>query len=179
MNKPKVTFIKGISPAIAIEQKVNSSNPRSTVGTSTEIYDYLKLLYARIGKTYSPKSGNIVKKDTVDDVIRYIKQFNENTKLLLLSPIYIEKNKKLETIINILKQQGFARLKVDDKIIRINDFDLKTDKNLFLVVDRIVVQNNEDFFNRVADSVQTAFYEGKGTCIVETVKEPKSRYFSN
>jgi len=179
LNKPKVTFIKGISPAIAIEQKVNSSNPRSTVGTSTEIYDYLKLLYARIGKTYSPKSGNIVKKNTVDDVIQYIKQYDKNTKLLLLSPIHIEKNKKLETIINILKQQGFARLKVKDKIVKIDDFDLKTDKNLFLVVDRIVVQNNEDFFNRVADSVQTAFYEGKGTCIIETVKEQESRYFSN
>ena len=179
LNKPKVTFIKGISPAIAIEQKVNSSNPRSTVGTSTEIYDYLKLLYARIGKTYSPVSGNIVKKDTVEDVLTHIKQYEEHTKLLLLAPIIIEKSKKLETVINILKQQGFARLKVKDKIIRINDFDLKTDKDLFLVVDRIVVQNNEDFFNRVADSVQTAFYEGKGTCIIETVKVAESNIFSN
>ncbi len=179
LNKPKVTFIKGISPAIAIEQKVNSSNPRSTVGTSTEIYDYLKLLYARIGKTYSPVSGNIVKKDTVNDVLKYIRQFNDGTKLLLLSPIHIDNNKKLDIIINILKQQGFARLKVNDKIIRIDDFDLKTDKDLFLVVDRIVVQNDEDFFNRVADSVQTAFYEGKGTCIIETVKDSKTRIFSN
>ncbi len=179
LNKPKVTFIKGISPAIAIEQKVNSSNPRSTVGTSTEIYDYLKLLYARIGKTYSPVSGNIVKKDTVNDVLKYIRQFNDGTKLLLLSPIHIDNNKKLDIIINILKQQGFARLKVNDKIIRIDDFDLKTDKDLFLVVDRIVVQNDEDFFNRVADSVQTAFYEGKGTCIIETVKDSKIRIFSN
>lgn len=179
LNKPKVTFIKGISPAIAIEQKVNSSNPRSTVGTSTEIYDYLKLLYARIGKTYSPVSGNIVKKDTIEDVLTHIKQYDENTKLLLLSPIIIEKSKKLETVINILKQQGFARLKVKDKIIRINDFDLKSDKDIFLVVDRIVVQKNEDFFNRVADSVQTAFYEGKGTCIIETVKDAKSKVFSN
>ena len=179
LNKPKVTFIKGISPAIAIEQKVNSSNPRSTVGTSTEIYDYLKLLYARIGKTYSPVSGNIVKKDTIEDVLTYIKQYDENTKLLLLSPIIIEKSKKLETVINILKQQGFARLKVKDKIIRINDFDLESDKDLFLVVDRIVIQNNEDFFNRVADSVQTAFYEGKGTCIIETVKDAESKVFSN
>ena len=179
LNKPKVTFIKGISPAIAIEQKVNSNNPRSTVGTSTEIYDYLKLLYARIGKTYSPISGNIVRKDTVDNVLQYVKQFEENSKLLLLSPIHIEKNKKLETIINILKQQGFARLKVHDKIIRINDFDQKSDKELFLVVDRIVVQKNEDFFNRVADSVQTAFYEGKGTCIIETVNSSQTRNFSN
>jgi len=179
LNKPKVTFIKGISPAIAIEQKVNSSNPRSTVGTSTEIYDYLKLLYARIGKTYSPVSGNIVKKDTIEDVLTHIKQYDENTKLLLLSPIIIEKSKKLETVINILKQQGFARLKVKDKIIRINDFDLKSDKDIFLVVDRIVVQKNEDFFNRVADSVQTAFYEGKGTCIIETVKDAESKVFSN
>jgi len=179
LNKPKVSSIKGISPAIAIEQKVNSTNPRSTVGTSTEIYDYLKLLYARIGNTYSPVSGNIVKKDTIQDVVGFIKEIGIDKKVLLLSPIIIDKNKDLKTIIKILIQQGFARLKSDDRIIRIEEFDFKTKKNLYLVVDRIVIQDNEDFYNRLADSVQTAFYEGKGTCIIQDLTENKVKEFSN
>jgi len=179
LNKPKVTSIHGISPAIAIEQKVNSTNPRSTVGTSTEIYDYLKLLYARIGKTYSPISGNIVKKDTVNDVVKYVQKYKEGTKLLLLAPIIIEKDKKIETIIKILIQQGFARLKVNNQIIRIEKFDFKTDENIFLVVDRIVTQDNEDFNNRLADSIQTAFYEGKGTCLIENISDKEINEFSN
>lgn len=179
LNKPKVTSIHGISPAIAIEQKVNSTNPRSTVGTSTEIYDYLKLLYARIGKTYSPISGDIVKKDTVNDVAKFVLQYKKDTKLLLLAPIIIEKDKKIETIIKILIQQGFARLKVNNQIIRIETFDFKTKKNIFLVVDRIVTQNNEDFNNRLADSIQTAFYEGKGTCLIENLSDKKIKEFSN
>ncbi len=179
LNKPKVTYIKGISPAIAIEQKVNSTNPRSTVGTSTEIYDYLKLLYARIGTTYSPTSGNIVKKDSVNDVIKFVQKFKENTKLLLLAPIIINKDKKLETVINILKQQGFSRIKVNKQIIRIEEFNFKTHKNLYLVVDRIVVKNEEDFYNRLADSVQAAFYEGKGTCVIENLTNNKLKEFSN
>ena len=179
LNKPKVTSIKGISPAIAIEQKVNSTNPRSTVGTSTEIYDYLKLLFARIGKTFSPKSGNPVKKDTVNDVVKYVQQFELNSKLLLLAPILVEKEKKLETIINILKQQGFARLKVDGNIVRIGDFNFKTHQTIYLVVDRIVIQNNEDFYNRLSDSIQTAFYEGKGTCLIENLNNDSIQEFSN
>ncbi len=179
LNKPKVTYIKGISPAIAIEQKVNSTNPRSTVGTSTEIYDYLKILYARIGKTYSPISGNQVKKDTVSDVINYVKSFEEREKLLLLSPIIIEKGKELNKKIDVLIQQGFARIKVNNKVIRIEDFDLKIKKDLFLVIDRIVVKDEEDFYNRLADSIQTAFFEGKGTCIIENIKEKSTREFSN
>jgi len=179
LNKPKVQYIKGISPAIAIEQKVNSTNPRSTVGTSTEIYDYLKLLYARIGKTFSPVSGNQVRKDTVNDVVSFVQKFQVNTKLLLLSPIIIEKGKKLETVINILQQQGFSRLKVNGEVIRIEDFDEKKSKNLFLVVDRIVVQTDEDFINRLADSIQAAFYEGKGTCVIESLKDEKLTEFSN
>jgi excinuclease ABC subunit A len=179
LNKPKVTSIKGISPAIAIEQKVNSTNPRSTVGTTTEIYDYLKLLYARIGKTYSPISGDIVKKDTVNDVLDYIKEFDIGAKLLLLSPITINKNKNLKTVIKILKQQGFARLKINDEIIRIDEYDFKTQKNIFLVVDRIVVQDNEDFYNRIADSIQTAFYEGNDICIIENLSINKIKEFSN
>ncbi len=179
LNKPKVSSIKGISPAIAIEQKVNSTNPRSTVGTTTEIYDYLKLLYARIGKTYSPISGEIVKKDTVHDVVNYVKKIGVGTKLLLLSPITIEKNKDFKTVIKILKQQGFSRLKVNDKIIRIEEFDFHTKNNIYLVVDRIVVQDNEDFYNRLADSIQTAFYEGKGICSIQNLFENKNKEFSN
>ncbi len=179
LNKPKVTSIRGISPAIAIEQKVNSTNPRSTVGTTTEIYDYLKLLYARIGKTFSPVSGKEVKKDTVTDVLNHIKTYETGSKILLLSPVHIDQNRKLSTVINILRQQGFARLKVNDRIIRIDDFDLNSKEDFLLVVDRIVVQKDEDFLNRVADSVQTAFYEGKGACIIEDILKNKSHHFSN
>ena len=179
LNKPKVTFIKGISPAIAIEQKVNSTNPRSTVGTSTEIYDYLKLLFARIGKTFSPISGNLVKKDTVNDVINYIKSIESGTKLLLLSPIHIDKDRDLKTIINILIQQGFSRLMVDQKIVRIEQFDFKRSKELFLVIDRFITREDEDFYNRVSDSVQTAFYEGKGTCFIQRIDHKNRREFNN
>ena len=111
LHKPKVDFIKGIAPAIAIEQKVNATNPRSTVGTSTEIYDYIKLLYARIGTTYSPISGKKVKKDTVSDVVHFIKEFEETSKLLLLAPISIDENRELSTLLQVLEQQGYARLK--------------------------------------------------------------------
>ncbi len=179
LNKPKVEYIKGIAPAIAIEQKVNSTNPRSTVGTSTEIYDYLKLLFARIGKTYSPISGNEVKKDSVTDVVEYIKSVAVDTKLLLLAPLVVEKDRKLEKVLELLEQQGYSRLKVNNEVIRINAYQPKKDDERYLVVDRMVVQDDEDFFNRVADSVQTAFFEGKGTCIVEEIGGPSSREFSN
>jgi len=179
LNKPKVTSIKGISPAIAIEQKVNSTNPRSTVGTTTEIYDYLKLLYARIGRTYSPISGDEVKKDSVSDVLDHIKNIKTGTKLLLLSPVHIDKKKDVSTVIKILKQQGFSRLMVNEKTIRIDDFTDKKNQKIWLIVDRIVVQKDEDFFNRVADSVQTAFYEGKGECILQMVESGEKVSFSN
>ena len=179
LNKPKVTSIKGISPAIAIEQKVNSTNPRSTVGTTTEIYDYLKLLYARIGKTYSPISGDEVKKDTVTDVLDMIKNMEAGTKLLLLSPIQLDENKDISTIINILRQQGFSRLMVNNKTIRIENFVEAEDQEIWLIVDRIVVQHDEDFLNRVADSVQTAFYEGKGECVIEPLDTGNRKKFSN
>jgi len=179
LNKPKVTSIKGISPAIAIEQKVNSTNPRSTVGTSTEIYDYLKLLYARIGKTYSPISGEEVKKDSVRDVLNHIKNLALGSKLLLLAPVHVDKHKDIDTIINILRQQGFSRLMVNDQMIRINDFKSAARQDIWLVVDRIVVQDDEDFFNRVADSIQTAFYEGKGECLLESVQNKERTPFSN
>ncbi len=179
LNKPKVEYIKGIAPAIAIEQKVNSTNPRSTVGTSTEVYDYMKLLYARIGKTISPISGNEVKKDSVSDVLNYLKSFEIDTKLLLLAPIIIDKGRKLETLLHVLEQQGYARIKVNDTIVRINEYTPKKGDNLFLVVDRIVMNHDEDFFNRLADSVQTAFFEGKGECVIEKIADDSTRVFSN
>ena len=179
LNKPKVDYIKGIAPAIAIEQKVNSTNPRSTVGTSTEIYDYLKLLFARIGKTISPISGREVKKDKVSDVINYLKTFKDDEKLLLLAPIIVDKGRKLETILNVLEQQGYSRLKVNDEIVRIANYTLNKKDTLFLVVDRVVMKHDEDFFNRLADAVQTAFFEGKGKCIIQKISDNTEQKFSN
>lgn len=180
LNKPKVDFIKGIAPAIAIEQKVNSTNPRSTVGTSTEIYDYLKLLFARIGKTYSPISGMEVKKHTVSDVVNYIKNFEEGEKLLLLAPIEAEEGRSLQEKTQVLLQQGFARIQQSGKIKRLStDAVIEENVETALVVDRIVVKHNEDFYNRFADAVQTAFYEGKGYCSIQTIKEDKTTDFSN
>ncbi|VAV82696.1 Excinuclease ABC subunit A paralog in greater Bacteroides group, partial [hydrothermal vent metagenome] len=186
LNKPKVDYIKGIAPAIAIEQKVNSTNPRSTVGTTTEIYDYLKLLFARIGRTYSPKSGQQVKKDTVADVLNYIKSFTEGNRLLLLAPIHLENGRTIEDKLKVLSQQGYARIKVDGDILRIDDiehFNTIT-KDCFLVVDRIIVKDDDDFYNRLADAIQTAFFEGKGECYIESLKSDSSKnnlitHFSN
>jgi excinuclease ABC subunit A len=181
LDKPKVDYIKGIAPAIAIEQKVNSTNPRSTVGTSTEIYDYIKLLYARIGKTFSPISGDEVKKDTVSDVVKFVQKFGEKTKLLLLAPISIDENRELKTVLQVLEQQGYARLKWNDTVYRIPDFPQKDFKNepLYLVVDRVVTKNDEDFYNRLADAIQTAFFEGKGICFIENLADNKVTEFSN
>ncbi len=184
LDKPKVDYIKGIAPAIAIEQKVNSTNPRSTVGTTTEIYDYLKLLYARIGKTFSPISGNPVKKDTVTDVVSYINSFEKGEKLLLLAPFILEKGRKIDNKLAALLQQGYARIKVKDKVSRIDDVietgaKLKP-KDLYLVVDRVVTNpEDEDFANRLADAAQVAFFEGKGTLLVEKMTSGKQREFSN
>ena len=181
LHKPKVDYIKGIAPAIAIEQKVNSTNPRSTVGTSTEIYDYIKLLFARIGKTYSPISGEIVKKHTVTDVTNFIKTFKEETKLLLLSPIRINEDRDLKTVLKVLSQQGYARVKYEDQIYRIDD--LPTDKNysndLKLVIDRVIVRDNEDFYNRLSDAIQTAFFEGNGVCMIQDVSNNTLTEFNN
>lgn len=181
LNKPKVDYIKGIAPAIAIEQKVNSTNPRSTVGTTTEIYDYLKLLFARIGKTYSPKSGKEVKKDTVTDVLKHIKTFPEGEKLLLLAPIILEKDRTLADKLKVLNQQGYARIKVNDSVVRIDEaFDTKEKpENIYLVVDRVITKNEEDFYNRLADAIETAFFEGKGNCYVESLSTNTQEHFSN
>ncbi|GGC93548.1 UvrABC system protein A [Flavobacterium lutivivi] len=169
LDKPKVEYIKGIAPAIAIEQKVNTTNARSTVGTSTEIYDYLKLLFARIGKTFSPVSGNEVKKDTVSDVVNSVKQFDLDSKWLLLSPIHLEEGRKLEDKLKVLLQQGFARILVNNEMVRLDQIEEHSldNSDILLIIDRIVVKNDEEFYNRLADAIQTAFFEGKGICYLQ------------
>lgn len=186
LEKPKVDYIKGISPAIAIEQKVISRNPRSTVGTITEIYDYLKLLYARVGKTYSPISGKQVKRHSVTDVVDFVSSLSNDTRCLILSKLILPKDRTLDKHLDLLNQQGFSRILVNNNIIKITDFDAKKSKKtdvIYLLIDRITVDiTDEDFSNRVADSVQTAFYEGSGECDVFIEKENKTfdeHHFSN
>ncbi|BDB57703.1 excinuclease ABC subunit UvrA [Flavobacterium ammonificans] len=180
LDKPKVEYIKGIAPAIAIEQKVNTTNARSTVGTSTEIYDYIKLLYARVGRTFSPISGNEVKKNSVTDVVSDVKQFDLDSKWLLLAPIHLEKGRKLEDKLNVLLQQGFSRILVDGEMVRLDDLPKGLNKKeLFLIIDRIVVKDEEEFYNRLADAVQTAFFEGKGECYLQELNSDKRFTYSN
>lgn len=179
LNKPKVSQINGIAPAIAIEQKVISNNPRSTVGTTTEIYDYLKLLFARIGKTYSPVSEQEVKKDSTKDVLSHIKSFDEKTKLLLLSPLTVDKNRSLAGLLELYKKQGYARLWINGNTVRINDAKPTLKDTVFLIIDRIVVAKDEDFYHRVAESIETAFHEGNGTLKIHAIEEGVEREFSN
>jgi len=180
MDKPDVDYIKGIPPAIAIEQKVNTRNPRSTVGTSTEIYDYIKLLYARIGRTYSPVSGQEVVRHTVTDVVNAIFAFPEGTKILLLSPFHINKERTVAHAADLLQQQGFTRLEIDGEVIRIADINTdlprsKKVKEINIVIDRFsVTHDDDDLLSRAADSIQTAFYEGKGDCIVRIVNDEET-----
>lgn len=180
LHKPSVDYIKGIAPAIAIEQKVNSTNPRSTVGTSTEIYDYLKLLFARVGTTYSPISGEQVKKDNTTDVVDHVRSFDEGQKLLLLAPLFLEEGRHLDEKLKTLQSQGYARVKIEDKIERIEQIiGIGTKKtNLQLVIDRIIVRHNKDFYNRLADAVEMAFYEGKGKCSIEDLEQLKVKEFN-
>ena len=179
LNKPKVDFIKGLSPAIAVEQKVNSSNPRSTVGTRTEIYDYLKLLFARIGRTYSPISGLEVKKDVVSDVVDHVKKIKIQTKLLLLAPIKTNSKTSSKEKIKILKQQGFARIYYNEKVFGIDDLKKIPEEKFDLVIDRLITRNNNDFYDRLSDAVEIAFYEGKGVCSILQLENKKRKIFSN
>lgn len=179
-NKPKVEYIKGIAPAIAIEQKVNTTNPRSTVGTSTEIYDYLKLLYARIGKTYSPISGQEVKKHTITDVVEYIKTLPTKTKLLLLAPVTLTPDRSFEEHLQILNQQGFSRIKISDQVFRIDEANpAQTLSEFELVIDRIITQDDNDFYNRLADAIEITFFEGKGTLNIEHLDSGQRVEFTN
>ena len=179
LDKPKVDYIKGIAPAIAIEQKVNSTNPRSTVGTTTEIYDYIKLLYARIGKTFSPVSGKEVKKHTVTDVVNHVRTFEEQTKLLLLAPITIREDRDAIKSLELFSKQGYARIKYKKEVLRIDQAPEDIGKSFDLVIDRIITKDDEDFYNRLANAIDTAFFEGKGNCIVEDLKTGNQMPFSN
>ena len=187
MSKPDVDYINGISPAIAIEQKTNNRNPRSTVGTSTEVYEYLKLLFARIGKTYSPLSNQEVKRHAVADVVDYICENADNTKIIISCPLIIKADRSLEEQLMIIIQQGFTRLLLNKEIIKIDDF-LKEKsakkKNLKpeILIDRIVLnKSDEELSSRIADSVQTAFFEGDGECNIQLITDEKnnSKTFSN
>jgi excinuclease ABC subunit A len=173
INKPKVDYIKGIAPAIAIEQKVNTTNPRSTVGTSTEIYDYLKLLFARIGKTYSPVSNQEVIKHTVSDVVNRIKSFELESKWYLLAPISLINDRKWEDYFKVLLQQGFLRVLIDNQVYRLDETENfpKKFNEIYLVIDRIIVKDEEAFLNRLADAVQIAFFEGKGSCKLQNIDD--------
>ncbi|MFC4209585.1 excinuclease ABC subunit UvrA [Pedobacter lithocola] len=186
MNKPDVDYIKGIAPAIAIEQKVITSNPRSTVGTSTEIYDYLKLLFSRIGKTISPVSGKEVKKDSVSTVVDYVSALPLDTTVTIFCPLYPHNNRTIKEELAILLQKGFLRVLIDNKIEKIEsvlddadfkDAELTDDKTVQILIDRIVTDNEEETLSRLADSVQTAFFEGKGDSYVEA--EGKTKHFTD
>ena len=185
IDKPKVEYIKGIAPAVAIEQKVNTSNARSTVGTSTEVYDYLRLLFARIGRTFSPISDEEVKKDTVIDVINFAKNQEEDSRWLLMAPLPNVSKDNIEQLSALLLEQGFSRMQVNGETLRIDDFLAQKSwekiepKSVYIVIDRIVVRHDEDFYNRLADAVQIAFYEGKGNCIIQNHKSEKQHDFSN
>jgi excinuclease ABC subunit A len=186
MNKPDVDYIKGIAPAIAIEQKVITSNPRSTVGTSTEIYDYLKLLFSRIGKTISPVSGKEVKKDSVSTVVDYVNAMPEDTTVTIFCPLYPHNNRTIKEELAILLQKGFLRVLINDKIEKIEavlddadfkDAELTDDKTVQILIDRIVTNQEEETLSRLADSAQTAFFEGKGDCYVEA--QGTTKHFSD
>jgi len=187
MHKPEVDYIKGISPAIAIEQKVNTRNPRSTVGTTTEVYDYIKLLFARIGQTISPVSGKTVKRHSVSDVVDFVNNLASGSKVMVFAPIDVIKDRSLKQHLTVLMQQGFNRVLVNNEIIRIEDILPSIEKTKIkttpaIVIDRFSIdQNDEDLKARMADSVQTAFYEGKGECWIEfeTLKGMQKEYFSN
>ncbi|MCX6353161.1 MAG: excinuclease ABC subunit A, partial [Bacteroidetes bacterium] len=203
IEKPAVDYIKGLSPAVAIQQKVNTVNPRSTVGTATEIYDYFKLLFARVGKTYSPVSGNLVNRDTVTTVVNFIENLEEGLKIQILCPIFKTEKRSWKDELGIILQKGFSRIEIGGKVVQIEDIitftntgkiddDLKEiakmyevllAKNAYLLIDRITsTKTDEDNRSRMADSIQTAFFEGRGDCIIEVFEEgksPKKNLFSD
>ena len=184
MNKPEVDFIDGIPPAIAIQQKVNTRNPRSTVGTSTEVYDYLKLLFARIGKTYSPISGKEVKRHSVTDVVNTMFSFEENTKVIICFPYFFNKIQSYSEQLDLIQKQGYTRIVIDSEVYRINEIDVETllkNNSIRIVLDRVSIKASDSLTSRLADSVQTAFYEGSGDCCLLSINGNKKKdyKFSN
>ena len=171
MSKPECDFIKGIPPAIAIEQKVNSRNPRSTVGTSTEIYEYLRLLYARVGKTYSPISGQLVKKHSAEDIVNCMLSFPKGTKYTVLAPLLPREGRSIAEQLDIDLKQGFTRVEVNREVMRIEDFLQQVPaegkkQNIYLLIDRMTADDSKDSISRLTDSAETAMYEGDGACML-------------
>ena len=176
MKKPECDFIKGLPPAIAIEQKVSSRNPRSTVGTSTEIYEYLRLLFARVGKTYSPVTGQLVKKHDTEDIVACMRSYTPGTRFTVLAPLVVRDGRTLQEQLTVAMQQGFARVEVNDEIIRIEEVLEKVtsadsefiihNSELKIVIDRLSVDDSKETLSRLIDSTETAFYEGGGTCML-------------
>ena len=171
MHKPECDFIKGLPPAIAIEQKVISNNPRSTVGTSTEIYEYLRLLFARIGTIYSPVSNQVVKKHTAEDVVEQMLAFSKGTRFMLLAPLHIVKGRTIEQQLEMEMQQGYSRIWLNGEVVRIDDFlssrnveDVSDKEGIMLLIDRMSVSDDQETISRLTDSAETAFYEGDGCC---------------
>lgn len=166
MSKPECDFIKEIPPAIAIEQKVTSRNPRSTVGTSTEIYEYLRLLFARVGKTYSPVSGQLVKKDSVEDIVNCMLSYPKGTRYTVLTPILPRDGRSVAEQLDMDMKQGFTRLEVDGEMVRIEDYAYNENDKVYLLVDRMSCDDSKDAISRLTDSAETAMYEGDGTCML-------------
>ena len=177
MNKPECDYIKGIPPAIAIEQKVSSRNPRSTVGTSTEIYEYLRLLFARIGRTFSPVSGKEVKRHTTEDAVQCMLAQPEGTKLMVMCPITLPEGRTLSQQLEMYRKSGFARLYAGGEVVRIEDYEGQ-EGDLFLVIDRLVTGSDRDTIARLVDSCETAFYEGHGEAILQFVPSNEKYIFS-
>ena len=178
LNKPKVKNIEGLSPAIAIEQRVNNSNPRSTVGTSSEIYEYIKLLYARVGKTKSPSSGNEVKKDSVNSVLDFIKKLNEGDKFLIMIKLYPPEELSFKDYLNLYLNQGFARIEIDGKIEMIEDYVDRKFKSAYLVIDRSIFKNDKDYINRIVDSIENAFNVGNGSLYLKKISTNSYHFFT-
>ena len=183
MSKPEYDFVKGLPPAIAIEQRVISRNPRSTVGTSTEIYEYLRLLFARIGKTFSPISGQEVKRHSTEDIIACTHQFAEGTRFLILAPVHVAENRTLAQQLEMYRQGGYQRLYVHKEVQRLDDLLASTEplpdaKDIYIVVDRLTVSAENDQVSRLVDSAETAMYEGNGTCVLVFIPSNLSYEFS-
>lgn len=166
MSKPECDFIKGIPPAIAIEQKVTSRNPRSTVGTSTEIYEYLRLLFARVGKTYSPVSGQIVKKDSAEDIVNCMLSYPKGTRYTVLTPIVPHEGRDVQQQIEMDRKEGFTRLEVNGEMVRMEDYAYNEADTIYLLIDRMSCDDSKDSISRLTDSAETAMYEGDGACLL-------------
>lgn len=187
MAKPQCDYIKGLPPAIAIEQKVISRNPRSTVGTTTEIYEYLRLLYARIGRTFSPISGQEVKKHSVEDIIEYIQTYQKGTKYIITCPLHLPEGRTLQRQLQMSLQAGYSRIYYKGEMMRIEDSALISEENtdnptdateIHLLIDRLAVSDTKDYLSRVTDSIETALYEGRGVCSIVMLPSMISREFS-